>query len=189
MSHQVLCGPTSHAVAEAAGAIACVVATPPTVVAVERLHDTAWPMADAESLRGVALLEESRLSAECVDRIGRDHTRLFVGVPQRCAVAPTHAPDAAAPALARLRFEIVRAEVLLPAATGVDLSDALHALAALLTGPVSHVTLRWRHELLDEHLLTWGTRCLTRTQLGAQTFFFQGVATLGLGLLRRASEH
>jgi len=189
MSHQVLSGPTSHAVAEAAGAIACVVAAPPTVVAVERLHETSWPMADAESMRGVALLAESRLSAECVDRLGRDHARLFIGVAEHPAIAPTEAPEGASAALARLRFEIVRAELLLPDATGVDLCDALHALAVLLTGPVSDVTLRWRHELLDEHLLTWGTRCLTRTQLGAQTFFFQGVATLGLGLLRRASEH
>lgn len=188
MSHRVLSGPTSHAVGEAVVAISSAVAAAPDHALLARLHETPWPVADAESLRGIALLEESQLSAEALERLHRDHERLFVGRPERGPVASAAAPATAESSLARLRFELAQAGLSLPSPTGADLADALHALAVLLTAPPCDAVLRRRHELLDEHLLTWGARCLSRVQLGAQTFCYQGVATLGLGMLRRATE-
>lgn len=145
-------------------------------------------LTDAESLRGTALLAESRLSAENVERLDRDRDRLFHGGSLRGPIAPMAAPPAAAAALARLREELVSAGIADPG-PAADLVDALDLLAALGQGPSPCPRVaQWRHELLTEHLLTWGTRALSRMQLGAQSFFYQGVATLGLGLLRRLSE-
>lgn len=145
-------------------------------------------LTDAESLRGTALLAESQLSAESVERLDRDRDRLFHGGSLRGPIAPLTVPPAAAMELARLRQELVTAGIAEPGPAG-DLVDALDLLAALgqAPSPCPQVS-RWRHELLTEHLLTWGARALSRMQLGAQSFFYQGVATLGLGLLRRLSE-
>ncbi|HLT85421.1 MAG TPA: hypothetical protein VKZ83_14400 [Phototrophicaceae bacterium] len=144
-------------------------------------------MTDAESLRGVALLAESRLSGETLGRIVADHRRLFVGTAQRGPVACAKAPATAAPSFARLRGDLVRAGALEPSVAAADLGDGLSALAVLLAVD-TEVTRRLREALLGEHLLAWGASCLSRVQLGAQTFLYQGVATLGLGLLRHAGD-
>lgn len=175
MAQQVLGSP--RAVGEAVTALARAIGSPGPPSFAD-LHGVPWPVHDAESLRGAALLEESRLSAESPERLLADHHRLFVGDPHRPPVAPTAAPAHAVPALAALLGRV-------GIAGPPDLVAALHAYAALLGTPAGHEAAR--HELVHEHLLTWGTRCLSRVQLGAQTFCFQGVATLGLGLLRSAA--
>lgn len=145
-------------------------------------------LTDAESLRGTALLAESHLSAESVERLDRDRDRLFHGGSLRGPIAPLAAPPGAAAELARLREALVAAGIADPG-PAADLVDALDLLAALGQSPSPCPQVaQWRHELLTEHLLSWGARALSRMQLGAQSFFYQGVATLGLGLLRRLSE-
>lgn len=177
MSQQVLSSP--HTVGVAVAAVAQVLGSPGPGDFV-RLHEVHWPVHDAESERGAALLAESRLSAETPERLLADHHRLFVGGPDRPPVAPTAAPAEAAPGLAALLARV-------GAAGPPDLTAALRAYAALLELPPGHENLAAHQELVHEHLLTWGGRCLSRVQLGAQSFSFQGVATLGLGLLRYAA--
>lgn len=176
---QVLSGPASRVTAEAAVAVAWAIETPPGALTV--LHDLPWPMRDPESLRGVGLLVESRLSGESAERLRADHARLFTGAGRR---APTGVPAAAAAPLTRLYEQVTAAGVALPDGAGV--TQALRGYAALLAEELPAEAVRWRRRLLHDHLLTWGTRCLTRLQLGAQTFYYQGVATVGLGLLRWA---
>ncbi|WP_413450955.1 hypothetical protein AA0Y32_01350 [Georgenia phoenicis] len=177
MSQQVLSSP--HAVGTAVTAVARVIGSPGPA-AFDRLHEVNWPVHDPESLRGVALLAESRLSAEQPERLLADHQRLFLGGPGRPPVAPLAAPDLVAPDLAGLLARV--------AVTGPpDLTAALRAWAALLELPPGREDQAARHALVHDHLLTWGARCLSRVQLGAQSFCFQGVATLGLGLLRYAA--
>lgn len=176
------------ALAAAAVAVARVVADPPDVPA--EVRDALRPGDDAESRRGAGLLEESSASAEPLTRLAADHRRLFVGGPGHRPVASPTAPAEAAPALRRLRAEVVAAGVALPETPMPDLAQALMTCAALLTtdaAPPTEVE-RWYRELVDEHLLTWGARCLSRAQLGAQTFFYQGTAVLGLALLRSAAS-
>ncbi|MBD8063028.1 hypothetical protein [Oceanitalea stevensii] len=177
MSQQVLGRP--YAVEEAVSAVARALGSPPSLAA---LHDISWPVHDAESQRGAALLAESRLSAEPPERLLADHHRLVVGDPGRPPVAPTAPPAAAAPSLAALLARVPGAASPGPG----DLVAALQAYAALLADPGADAGTR--HALVHEHLLTWGARCLSRVQLGAQTFCYQGVATLGLGVLRHAAQ-
>lgn len=180
MSQQVLGSP--RAVGEAVSAVARALGSPgPRSFA--DLHAVAWPGHDTESLRGAALLAESRLSAESLDRLLADHHRLVVGDARRPPVAPTAPPATAVRSLAALLARVPGA----PAPGTVDLVGALDAYAALLALPPARRDADISRELVHEHLLTWGTRCLSRAQLGAQTFCYQGVATLGLGLLRRAA--
>ncbi|PYF99330.1 chaperone TorD involved in molybdoenzyme TorA maturation [Georgenia satyanarayanai] len=175
MTQQVL--GRSRAVGEAVAAVARAVGTPgPRSFA--DLHTVSWPVHDAESLRGAALLAESRLSAERPERLLVDHHRLFVGDAHRPPVAPPAPPATSGHALAGLLGRV-------GIAGPPDLAAALHAYAVLLEAPHEHGAAR--HELVHDHLLTWGTRCLSRAQLGAQSFCYQGVATLGLGLLRYAA--
>ncbi|MCM3660979.1 hypothetical protein M3148_08245 [Georgenia satyanarayanai] len=177
MSQQVLGSP--RAVETAVSAVARALGSPPSLGA---LHVVSWPVHDAESLRGAALLAESRLSAESPERVRADHRRLFVGDAHRPAVAPTAPPPAVAPSLAALLAHVPGAAQ--PGTGG--LVAALDAYAALLADPRADTATR--RALVHEHLLTWGTRCLSRVQLGAQTFCYQGVATVGLGLLRHAAD-
>lgn len=142
-------------------------------------------LADAESRRGAALLAESRLAGESVPRLDRDRDRLLHGTPSRGPIAPITAPPDAATALAHLRDQLVAAGIAGPG-PAADLLDALDLLA-VLEGRPSPQAARWHQELVTEHLLTWGARSLSRMQLGAQTFFYQGVAAIGLGLLRQLS--
>ncbi|WP_454084835.1 hypothetical protein [Georgenia sp. Marseille-Q6866] len=177
MSQQVLGSP--RAVGEAVSAVARALGSPWSLGA---LHDVSWPVHDPESLRGAALLAESRLSAESPERLLADHHRLVVGDPHRPPVAPTAPPPAVAPSLAALLAHVPGA-----ARPGSgDLVAALDAYAALVADPRADAATR--RALVHEHLLTWGARCLSRVQLGAQTFCYQGVATLGLGLLRHAAQ-
>lgn len=144
---------------------------------------------DAESRRGEALLEESALAAESPARLARDRQRLFVGGDGRLPTAPLAAPAESATALAQLGEEMRCGGELVPERPA-DLVDVLRLYAAL--GPARpdepSAPAEWRQRLVQEHLLTWGARCLTRMQLGAQTFYYQGVAALGLGLLRHVTD-
>ncbi|WP_152193161.1 hypothetical protein [Georgenia satyanarayanai] len=177
MSQQVLGSP--RAVGAAVVAVARAIDSPgPRAFA--QLHAVTWPVRDPESLRGAALLAESRLSAEQPARLLADHHRLFVGDARRPPVAPTAPPALAEPALATL---LGRAGVPGPP----RLPAALRAYVALLEVAPGQELVAARRELADEHLLTWVARCLSRAQLGAQTFCYQGVATLGLGLVRHAA--
>lgn len=185
---QVLSRPLAGEVAGALDAVARTIAVPPDRAALAVLHATGWPVRDAESLRGAALLEEAWLSGERPERLAADHARLFHDGPGRRAVAPTEAPGAAAPALSQLRAEMAAAGLLPAAEPAPCLVTALGMISAVLTAP-PHLTApaeRWRRALGQEHL-PWCAGALTRVQLGAQTFCYQGVGVLGLGLLRRVA--
>ncbi|MFC4555993.1 TorD/DmsD family molecular chaperone [Georgenia faecalis] len=147
-----------------------------------------WPVrGDAESRRGLALLGESEIAQESADRVGADYDRLFAG------------PDALAPLRTRdLRRASDAAEAPVP-------PEALALLHLPVTGPADHLAVMLatlaalptagadddgdtllvvRAERVRRDLLTWGPRCFTRAQNGSKTYFYQGVAALGLGLLR-----
>lgn len=189
MSQQVLRRTLSRAVAEAAAAVARVVERPPTPETLAAVHAVRWPVHDAESLRGLGLLEESRCSAEAAERLAADHARLFVGRPGRRPVAPADAPPETERSLRRLREEVAAAGIALPDASAPAAAQVLGTYAALLTAEVAaRDAARWRRELVEDHLLTWVARCLSRVQLGAQTFLYQGVAVLGLALLRAVAS-
>lgn len=204
MSQQVLSGRAG--VDRAATTVARVLGAPPGPELLAVLPDLPWPMHDAEALRGVALLGEARLAGEHTDRLRLDHARLFTGTPVRrpgaqafgrapAASAPIRPPVAApgvpadaAPALDRLLGQAAAAG-LLPDGWTADVAGTLRAYAALTGAPPDHPDApRWRAELVNEHLLTWGAQCLTRVQLGAQTFCYQGVGILGLGVVRLAAH-
>ncbi|WP_324652591.1 hypothetical protein [Georgenia sp. H159] len=205
MSQQVLSGRAR--VGRAATTLAQLVEGPPDPALHAALPDLPWPIHDAEALRGVALLEESRLAGEHPDRLRLDHARLFRGVhdwspvgtrgtpgrppsaapPSRPPVAPTGVPADAERALRRLLGQVAGAG-LLPGGWTPDLPGVLRAHAALAAVPAAGDAARWHGELVSEHLLTWGARCLTRVQLGAQTFCYQGAAIVGLGVLRLAAD-
>ncbi len=185
---QVLSRPLAGEVAGALDAVARTIAVPPDRAALAVLHATGWPVRDAESLRGAALIEEAWLSGERPERLAADHTRLFHDGPGRRAVAPTAVPGSAAPALSRLRAEMAAAGLLPTAEPAPGLVTALGMLSAVLTAPphLSAPAAQWRRTLGKEHL-PWCAGALTRVQLGAQTFCYQGVGVLGLGLLRWAA--
>lgn len=193
MSQQLLDGPVGHphATAGAVGLVARAVAAPPDTqaLAAALTAATTWPLEDAESRRGSALLAESRLAGEGPERLRRDHARLFTGEAGRVVIAPSEVPVDATPALQRLLGELTSAGVVrLPSANPAGLADVLVVLATVDTAAAqlpAATLARWRQELVGEHLLGWGARCLSRVQLGAQTYFYQGIAALGLGLLRR----
>lgn len=204
MSQQVLGGRAR--VGRAATTLARLVEGPPDLALLAALQDLPWPMHDAEALRGVALLEESRLAGELPERLRLDHARLFTGSLGRVAlatgrapgsppsadghtrppVAPAGVPADAEQALHRLLGQVADAG-LLPGGWTPDLPGVLRAHAAL-AGTDDGEAARWGDELVREHLLTWGARCLTRVQLGAQTFCYQGAAILGLGVVRLAAD-
>lgn len=186
MGQQVLS--SSRAVGQVATTLARAL-TAPEAGTVAELHSVCWPVQDLEAQRGVALLGESRLSAEPLARLRRDHHRLFVGGTDRGPIAPPGVPAAAASSLARLRWETTRAGLRVPAGRSTAVAEVLRTWGDLLAAPPEQEeqAARIRAELLEEHLLTWGVRCFSRAQLGAQTFLYQGVATLGLGVLRHAA--
>lgn len=194
MSQQLLGDVTAYdagTVAAAVESVARSVAAPPSLGVVAATCAACWPMRDPESLRGAALLAESQLAGERLERLLADYSRLFVGSTARPAITSPLAPVAAEPALTRLREEVTGAAVLLPSDPGrpaLGLAQALQTFAAVLAAEETHAeAARWRRQLVEEHLLTWGARSLSRAQLGAQTFYYQGVAALGLGLLRWAA--
>lgn len=192
MSQQLLGGPVRQpsAVVRAVPVLALAVAPPgPQTVATVGAAAGTWALRDGESLRGAALVAESQIAGEDLARLGDEHARLLTGGSR----APQAAPSARS-SLRRLLDEVTAAGVVLPDGARPDLAGALWLLAALddvLDGAAAPVPaaalLRWREELLTEHLLAWGVVCLSRVQLGAQTYFYQGVAALGLGLLRHAA--
>lgn len=179
MSEHIVDGAEARAVSGTIAVLTCALRSGAVPAQVPTL------LTDAESRRGAALLAESRLAAESATRLDRDRDRLLHGGPARGPIAPIAAPPAAATELARLREALVAAGIADPG-PAADLVDALDLLAALDERP-SRQAARWRQQLVTDHLLTWGARGLSRMQLGAQTFFYQGVAAMGLGLLRQLS--
>ena len=164
-----------------------------------------WPLpADPDCARGVDLLRESSTAGEDEALVRRDFNRLFYG-PGPMLAPPyesVHRSDEglvfeqetmqvraayaqfqlAAPRLNKepddhLGLELgFLAELCVRAMDAVDADDDLE-LTRLLVGV---------QNFLDDHLLIWGPQCLTQAADGAQTFFYRGVAALGIGTLRQA---
>ncbi|GAA1644029.1 TorD/DmsD family molecular chaperone [Georgenia ruanii] len=166
-----------------------------------------WPLPDVpECLRGVALLSESAAAREAEATVRRDYNRLFVG-PERLKAPPYESvhrsPDhlvfdretlqvraayaqfgLAAPRLNQEPDDHIGLELGFLATLCVRGLDALEAdddgeLARVLGALVA---------FLRDHVLLWAPRCLTQVAEGSATYFFQGVAALGLGTLARARE-
>ena len=164
-----------------------------------------WPLPeDPDCRRGVELLGESAAAGEDEALVRRDYNRLFYG-PGPMLAPPyesVHRSDEglvfdqetmqvraayaefqlAAPRLNRepddhlgLEFGFL-GELCVRAMDAVDANDD-GSLTRLLVGV---------QDFLDAHLLVWGPQCLTQAADGAQTFFYQGVAALGIGTLRQA---
>lgn len=164
-----------------------------------------WPLPeDPDCARGVELLRESGAAGEDEKLVRRDYNRLFYG-PGPMLAPPyesVHRSDEglvfeqetiqvraayaefqlAAPRLNKepddhLALELgFLGELCVRAMDAVDADDDL-ALTRLLVGV---------QDFLDAHLLVWGPQCLTQAADGAQTFFYRGIAALGIGTLRQA---
>ncbi|MFD1507400.1 molecular chaperone TorD family protein [Georgenia yuyongxinii] len=163
-----------------------------------------WPIEDVDCQRGTALLAESVGAREDVGRIRRDYNRLFFG-PEKMKAPPyesVHRSDE------HLLFERETMQVRAAYATfglaaprlnrepddhiALELEFVgtlcVRGLDALETGDEAELALVVRGicAFLDEHLLAWAPRCLTQAANASTTFFYQGVAALGLGTLTRA---
>jgi len=161
-----------------------------------------WPLpGHADCRRGVALLAESGAADEDEARVRRDYTRLFRGP------GPMKAPpyESVHRSEDRLLFEAETMQVRAAYAefglvaprlnsepddhVGLELSFvatlAVRGLDALEAGDDRALAqiLRALVAFLDEHLLAWAPRCLTQAANASTTFFYQGVAALGLGTL------
>lgn len=175
------------------------------VRAAELLAD--WPLADdPDCARGVGLLRQSAEAAEDEALVRRDYNRLFYGPGPMLAppyesvhrsdehlvfeletmqVRAAYAEfDLAAPRLNKEPDDHLGLELGFLGTLCVRAMDAIDAgddaeLFRVLTGV---------QEFLDAHLLEWGPQCLTQAAEGATTFFYQGVAALGLGTLRCARD-
>ncbi|WP_127131778.1 molecular chaperone [Georgenia sp. SYP-B2076] len=161
-----------------------------------------WPLPqDPDCRRGLALLAESATAGEDTALVRRDYNRLFFG-PERMKAPPyesvhrseehllfeavtmeVRASYAAfglvAPRLHREPDDHIGLELGFVAALCVRALDALDAgddgeLDRLLDGIMT---------FLREHLLAWAPACLTQAAGASTTFFYQGVAALGLGTL------
>lgn len=161
-----------------------------------------WPLLrDADCRRGTALLMESATAGEGEALLRRDYNRLFFG-PERMKAPPyesVHRSDEhllfepvtmevrasyaafglAAPRLNKEPDDHIGLELGFLATLCVRALDALDTgddaeLARLVDGVVT---------FLGEHLLAWGPECLTQAAGASTTFFYQGVAALGLGTL------
>jgi TorA maturation chaperone TorD len=164
-----------------------------------------WPLPqDPDCRRGVALLAESATARETEAKLRRDYNRLFIG-PERLKAPPYESvhrsPDhlvfdretlevraayaqfgLAAPRLNQEPDDHIGLELGFLAALCVRGLDALEAdddreLARVLDAVAA---------FLRDHLLVWGPRCLTQAANASATYFYQGVAALGLGTLARA---
>lgn len=205
-SRPVQTGPASSDLLRCLDFLADALTGPPDLAALERAARAArdWPLTDAESRRGTGLLVESALAGESPERLQRDHDRLFVS--RVHAVVAGHAVRISTPVASPLAGDLLSpapagvaavaalraayAELGLPASPQPDhLAVVLDALAHLLrTTTPPPVTARLRRELVEDHLHRWGTCCLGRMQRGAQTFYYQGVAALGLATVRAAVQ-
>ncbi|WP_211489935.1 TorD/DmsD family molecular chaperone [Georgenia thermotolerans] len=166
-----------------------------------------WPLPDhPECRRGVALLGESATAREAEAKIRTDYNRLFVG-PERLKAPPYESvhrsPDhlvfdretlevraayaqfgLAAPRLNQEPDDHIGLELGFLATLCVLGLDAIEAdddgeLARVLDALVA---------FLRDHVLRWASRCLTQVADGSATYFYQGVAALGLGTFARARE-
>ncbi|UNX54006.1 molecular chaperone TorD family protein [Georgenia sp. TF02-10] len=178
----------------------------PTEGALVRLREPgplrAWPLLlDEDCARGAALLAESGLAGETARDVRTDYHRLFRGPgpvyapPRESAHLPA---DERSPVTTAVRRAYVASG--LPAARlpvpedhiGAELNLlarlCARGLAALTAADDAALagTLAAHAAFLQEHLLRWAPRCLTLAANGSRTYFYQGVAALGLGTLRCA---
>lgn len=203
---------TLDAFAAALATLSTLVLTAPDENAISRVRDLAvadgWPVTgDPECTRGVALLAESATANEDPARIARDYNRLFFG-PEKMKAPPYESVHRsteglvfaaetmevraayaefglAAPRLNKepddhlgLELDFV-ARLCLAALDALDaLDDADDAALTSLLGGICR--------FLEEHLLVWAPTCLMQAANCSTTFFYQGVAALGLGTLARA---
>lgn len=179
----------------------------PDAARLDRVRDEGldWPLQDSpDGRRGVGLLRESSLAGEGEGAVRRDYNRLFFGpgpviAPpyesvyrsqehlvfelQTMQVRAAYARfGLAAPRLNKEPDDHIGLEMGFLGALCVWAMDAFDAgddaeLGRLLVGVQS---------FLELHLLVWGRRCLTLAANGSQTFFYQGVAVLGVGALQSA---
>lgn len=183
----------------------------PSAEVLDRVRDVEllreWPLpGHPDCRRGTALLAESATAREDESVVRRDYSRLFRG-PERMKAPPYESVHRsrdrlvfeqetmqvraayaefglAAPRLGAEPDDHIGLELSFLATLAVRGMDALEAgddleLARVLRGLVT---------FLDEHLLAWGPRCLAQAADGSRTFFYQGVAALGLGTLELARE-
>ena len=183
----------------------------PNSTRLERVRDEElvgeWPLQeDPHSHRGLDLLRESVLAGENEGDVRRDYNRLFFGpgpmiAPpyesvhlsedhlvfemQTMQVRAAYAQfGLAAPRLNQEPDDHIGLEMGFLGALCVRAMDAIDArddaeLGRLLAGVQS---------FLELHLLVWGQRCLTLAANESQTFFYQGVASLGVGALHSARD-
>ncbi|PFG40663.1 Tat proofreading chaperone TorD [Georgenia soli] len=181
----------------------------PSAEVLDRVRDAQllreWPLpGHPDCRRGTALLAESATAGEDESQVRRDYNRLFRG-PERMKAPPYESVHRsrehlvfeqetmqvraayaefglAAPRLGAEPDDHLGLELSFVATLAVRGMDAMEAgddleLARVLRGLVA---------FLDEHLLAWAPRCLTQAAGGSTTFFYQGVAALGLGTLALA---
>jgi putative dimethyl sulfoxide reductase chaperone len=166
-----------------------------------------WPLQrDAHTARGLELVAGSLADREGVESLERDYERLFVGpgpllAPPYESVhltndrllfdAPTFAVRAvyrthglSAPQLNREPDDHLGLELAFLAHLCLGTLDALE----LGDTRAVHALLHAQRAFLDDHLLRWGSNCLSAVAHHAETAFYRGVAELGLGLLAQSDR-
>lgn len=138
-----------------------------------------WPLRDAESRRGLALLEESSIAAEDAEFIDADAER-FGG-------QDGFGQAFAAPPGARAEIDALVVCGAGDSDADTDASITLCAYGMSLStcppGLGSHRREAAVARLRTSHLQQWVRHALHQLQLGARSYYYQGLATLGLRLL------
>lgn len=210
LTHPADLGPWLDRFAAAFAALSRLTLAAPSEGVLESVRDEsvlpAWPFDDADSARGVSLLAESRIAREHADAVRSDYNRLFFG-PDRMIAPPyesVHRSDErlvferetlqvraayaefglAAPRLNREPDDHLGLELDFLATLCVRAMDALDAGDEATLGHVLDGVARF----LAEHLLVWGPTVLSQAAAGARTYFYQGVAAMGLGCLAQAEQ-
>lgn len=195
--------------AAATTALSQLILAPPEEEALVRVRDLAitdgWPVSgDPECERGVGLLAESATAAEDAERVRRDYNRLFFG-PEKMKAPPYESVHRSQEGLVfekeTMEVRAAYAEFGLAAPRlnkepddhlGLELNFVamlcVRGLDAASRGDDAELArlLDGTARFLDEHLLVWGPTCLMQAANCSTTFFYQGVAALGLGTLARA---
>nr|KEP22772.1 hypothetical protein DA06_16345 [Georgenia sp. SUBG003] len=209
LEHRDALGPTLDTFAAAFTTLSSLLSAAPPAAVLARVRDADllrdWPLPDhPDSRRGLSLLAESAAAGEDETLVRRDYNRLFRG-PERMKAPPYESVHRSqerllferetmqvraayaefglvAPRLNTEPDDHIGLELGFVATLAVRGMDAIEAgddveLARVLRGLVA---------FLDEHLLAWAPHCLTQAAGGSATFFYQGVAALGLGTLEQA---
>ncbi len=133
-----------------------------------------WERHSPEAQRGLALLRESAVAREDLERLEADFHRLFGE--DGCGIVPCESAYRAGVTAGELAAVYARAGIDLPADLPADhLAAELRFVARLPESARTTLT-----EFTHEHLRLWAPECFGEISLRAGSLFYQGVGALGM---------